>query len=105
MNYRGYEIKIEHDEFPFNPFEEWDCNPCVITSTGGIYNDGNDYAESMPDFTWAEMRPHIKRIKELFEVTTLSATIQSWGIVDPAETVSHLSGTLTDQDYHYFSNH
>jgi len=25
-NYRGFEIKIQHDDSPQNPFKEWDCN-------------------------------------------------------------------------------
>ncbi len=98
--YKGFEIVIGHDMDACNPFTDWDCEPCLITShdrnTTG-YNDANDYATYLPDLTWKEMRPHIAQIKEILEIKSLSEILFSWGVSDPAESIEHITAFLNDE--------
>ena len=39
-----YKLKIMHDRYPINPFEDWDCNPSLWARSNGFgkdYSDGN----------------------------------------------------------------
>jgi len=35
IEYKGYKIRVERDDCPINPFEEWDCEPPFLTYYGG----------------------------------------------------------------------
>ena len=32
LNYKGYEIFINQEMYPINPFEDWDCLPQIRTT-------------------------------------------------------------------------
>ena len=39
----GYTVTIEQDECPMNPFEEWDCEPPLLTYYGGRHGYFKSY--------------------------------------------------------------
>lgn len=43
IEYKGYTIKVEQDDSPLNPFEEWDCEPPIITYYGGRHGYAKSY--------------------------------------------------------------
>lgn len=69
--YRGIPFEIWHDEYPINPFEEWDCEPPTMTS----YDRNNtDYSKGAinnflsNEITDGQLLRHQKNLLELLEL-------------------------------------
>lgn len=64
IKYRGYKIKIYHDDCPSNPFEEWDCEPPIVVSFDRrIVEYG--IGLSLPELTREEIKLNIQKVIEL----------------------------------------
>ena len=49
IEYRGFEIRIENDEYPENPFEAWDCEPPLMAFYGGRHSHFKTYQGAPED--------------------------------------------------------
>lgn len=68
VTYKGFSIDIVSDVSPLNPFEEWDCLPCLLVAGdryATAYNDSNNYLNYLPELTREEIKANINTIKEI----------------------------------------
>lgn len=49
MKYKKYTIKIEQDESPSNPFEEWDCEPALLVYSYDHHRGRLDTYQNAPE--------------------------------------------------------
>jgi len=69
IEYRGYSIEIHRDEYPANPFEEWDCEPPMVVLYGR-YEKSEYWLElTAPTLTEEQIKGSLPAIKGALGIT------------------------------------
>lgn len=70
VNYKGFDIEINYDDWAQNPFIAWDCEPPILVVSGrDSWEYGLDFYP--PDLTRAEIKANLDDIKAFLGFDTL----------------------------------
>tara|TARA_R110002020_G_scaffold34910_2_gene105877 strand:- start:365 stop:1162 length:798 start_codon:yes stop_codon:yes gene_type:complete len=69
IEYKNHTINIINDNYPENPFTDWDCNPSIIFNYDRqLTSYGNIDSDYLPALTKQEIKKNIPAIKDIFDI-------------------------------------
>lgn len=96
MNYRGFEITIEHDSDAENPFTDWDCNPPIMVKSGRDHWQYGDIPT--PQITRDQIKIHCAEIVRQSEYKSVFALVRDYN--DGYTIVDAFNNYLADLWHH-----